>query len=41
VYEKIDEHARIDLFDASCFATIRMLADEQRLKSAGAWFDNQ
>lgn len=41
VYDKINETARIDLFDASVFATIRMLADEQRLKSAGAWFDNQ
>lgn len=39
VYDKINETARIDLFDASDFATIRMLADEQRLKSAGAWFD--
>jgi len=39
VYDKISETARIDLFDASDFATIRMLADEQRLKTASAWFD--
>ena len=39
VYDKINETARIDLFDASDFATIRMLADEQRLKTASAWFD--
>lgn len=39
VYDKINDTARIDLFDASDFATIRMLADEQRLKSASAWFD--
>ena len=40
VYEKINETSRIDLFDASVFAVIRMLADEQRLKSAGAWFSD-
>jgi len=39
VYDKINETSRIDLFDASVFAVIRMLADEQRLKSASAWFD--
>ena len=38
VYEKISETSRIDLFDASVFATVRMLADESRLKSAAAWF---
>ena len=40
VYDKINDTARIDLFDASDFATIRMLADEQRLKTAGAWFNS-
>ena len=39
VYKKISDTARMDLFDASVFAAIRMLADEQRLKSASAWFD--
>lgn len=39
VYEKISDTARMDLFDASVFAAVRMLADEQRLKSASAWFD--
>lgn len=38
VYEKIDDTSRIDCFDASVFGVVRMLADEQRLKSAGAWF---
>ena len=41
VYDKINETARIDLFDASVFATIRMLADEQRLRSADSWFGSK
>ena len=40
VYEKISDTSRIDLFDASVFAVIRMLADTQRLKSAAAWFQS-
>ena len=36
-YEKIEEHARIDVFDAAVFATIRMLIDTER-SSAGEWF---
>jgi len=36
-YEKINDTARIDVFDASVFATIRMLTDSEKLKAAAAW----
>lgn len=38
MYEKIMEHTKIDLFDASVFATIRMLKDNEKRKKARDWF---
>lgn len=37
-YEKIMDHTKIDLFDASVFASIRMLKDSDKRKKARAWF---
>lgn len=37
-YEKIGEHDRIDLFDASVFACIRMLKNQEKRKKARDWF---
>ena len=37
-YEKIGEKDRIDLFDASVFACIRMLKSAEKRKKASAWF---
>lgn len=37
-YEKIGEHDRIDLFDASVFACIRMLKSQEKRKKARDWF---
>lgn len=39
-YEKINETARIDVFDASVFATIRMLVDGEKVAAAARWFEN-
>ena len=36
-FEKIHDTARIDVFDASVFATIRLLADSERLNAAARW----
>lgn len=41
VYEKLDEHHRIDLFDASVFACIRMLKNQEKRKKARAWFGDE
>ena len=38
MYEKIGEKDRIDLFDASVFATIRMLKAQEKKKKAKDWF---
>ncbi len=38
MYEKIDPNARIDVFDASVFATIRMLVDTGKAEQAAKWF---
>ena len=38
VFEKIAENLRIDVFDASVFATIRMLVDTEKVANAKAWF---
>lgn len=38
-YEKISPEMRIDLFDASVFATIRMLKNQERKKKAQSWFE--
>ena len=37
-YEKISESLRIDVFDASVFAVIRMLIDTDKAEAAGRWF---
>ena len=37
-YEKIDAHHRIDLFDASVFACIRMIKYGEKRKKAQSWF---
>ena len=37
-YEKIGDKDRIDLFDASVFATIRMLKNAEKQKKAKSWF---
>lgn len=37
-YEKIQPEHRIDLFDASVFACLRMLASAEKSKKAKAWF---
>ena len=36
-YEKIEEHRRIDIFDADVFATVRMLEDLERSQRAADW----
>lgn len=38
-YEKINDTARIDVFDASVFATIRMLVDSEKISNANRWFE--
>ena len=40
-YKKMDEHARIDLFDASVFACIRMMAAAAKKKKASAWWGEE
>lgn len=37
-YEKIGETDRIDLFDASVFACVRMLKNQEKSRKAAAWF---
>ena len=37
-YEKIEDNRRIDVFDASVFAAVRMLEDLERSGKAGTWF---
>ena len=37
-YQKTEEHARIDLFDASVFACMRMMAAAAKQKKARAWW---
>lgn len=38
VYDKVDPNSRIDVFDASVFATIRMLVDTGKAADTAAWF---
>lgn len=40
-YEKISPHMKIDLFDASVFACIRMLKDDEKKKKARSWFGGE
>lgn len=37
-YEKISDTLRIDVFDASVFAVVRMLIDTDKIESAARWF---
>lgn len=37
-YEKVSDKHRIDLFDASVFACIRMIKNQEKKKKAQAWF---
>lgn len=41
VYEKISDHHRIDLFDASVFACIRMVKNAEKRSKAAAWFGSE
>lgn len=40
-YEKIEEHRRIDIFDADVFATVRMLEDLEKSGKANSWFGSE
>lgn len=40
IYEKIEDNKRIDVFDASVFATIRFLIDTEKINNAEAWLGN-
>lgn len=37
-YEKVEQTQRIDLFDASVFACVRSIADEEKSKAAQSWW---
>lgn len=39
-YEKVEEEQRIDIFDASVFATVRMLEDMENGKRLKKWFSS-
>lgn len=39
-YEKISPERRIDVFDASVFATIRLLIETERLNGGEGWFED-
>ena len=41
VYDKVSPNARIDVFDASMFATIRMLIDTGKAADLAAWFEEE
>lgn len=38
VYDKLSDTSRIDVFDASVFATVRMLVDTEKIAAADEWF---
>ena len=40
-YEKLSDSARIDVFDAAVFATIRLLAETDRISVGADWFEDQ
>jgi phage terminase large subunit-like protein len=40
-YEKVMPTLRIDLFDASVFATVRALNDLEHKKKAQSWWGNK
>ena len=39
-YEKISENSRIDVFDASVFATVRLLIETDRSSANAGWFED-
>ena len=39
-YEKVEGQRRIDIFDASVFACIRMLENLEKSKNAKSWWDD-
>ena len=39
-YEKLSDNTRIDVFDASVFATVRLLIDTDRSTAGAGWFEN-
>jgi len=39
-YEKISDNTRIDIFDASVFATVRLLIDTDRSSTNAGWFED-
>ena len=39
-YEKINETSRIDIFDASVFATVRLLIETDRSSTNAGWFED-
>lgn len=41
MYDKVSPNARIDVFDASVFATIRMLIDTGKAADLAAWFEEE
>ena len=41
LYGKFDDRLRIDVFDASVFACVRMLNDMERTEKAGEWSDKE
>ena len=40
-YEKIGDNKRIDVFDASVFATVRLLIDTDRSQANAGWFEDE
>jgi len=40
-YEKLNDNTRIDVFDASVFAVVRMLIDTDRSSAGAGWFENE
>ena len=41
VYDKVDPNSRIDVFDCSVFAVVRMLIDTGKAADAAAWFGDE
>ena len=39
-YEKLSDNRRIDVFDASVFATVRLLIDTERSSAGSGWFED-
>ena len=40
-YEKLSDNRRIDVFDASVFATVRLLIDTDRASAGSGWFEEE